>query len=219
MSFLGGLIKKGLRMIPGVGTIMAGAEMIGDVSKAVKGVIKKPTLVPKKLVSGTGQKLLGYSGVGGVIKNLPALSGVSKGARVGQIAARTLNTLGNVGTTVYLGDMAINAVTHGKKTALQQGMPQTIDESMLRPYYRAPRGYVVVRDTQSGKYIGVRKADARQLGLWRPKPKPPISVRDWHAYKSAVRTEKKIKKVFSHSFRGSHHGASVCRSTRKRAKC
>jgi hypothetical protein len=214
MSLFGNLIKKGLHMIPGVGTILSGAEMIGAVGKAVKGAVKKPTLVPKKLGLSAGQKLLGQ----GTINSLPALSGVSKGTRVGQFAARTLNTLGNLGTTVYLGDMAINAVTHGKKTALQQGMPQTIDESLLRPYYRAPRGYVVVRDTQSGKYIGVRKADARQLGLWRPKPKPPISVRDWHAYKSAIKTEKKIKKVFSHSFRGSRHASRVCHTT-KRAKC
>jgi D-hexose-6-phosphate mutarotase len=105
--------------------------------------------------------------------------------------------------------MAIQAVHHGKKASsmLQNALPQTVDASQLRQYYRAPRGYVIVHDQATGQTIGVRKQDARQLGLWQPKPKPPISVKDWHAYKSAMRTEKKIKKVFKHSF-AKHHARS-----------
>jgi hypothetical protein len=213
MSLLGTLVKKSLSFIPGVSQLVTAGEMIGAVAGAVKKIpakgvspqklitttsLMKPPLISKnKIPPGTVEKLN--------FSNKP----LSAGARAGSLAARGLNALGTIGTTVYLGDLAIQAVTHGRNNQTVAGLPQTVDQSLLRPYYRAPKGYVVVKDQATGKYIGVLKADARRLGLWRPKPKPPISVADWHAYKGAIRTEKKIKKVFSHSFRG-HRSAGHC---------
>jgi hypothetical protein len=69
-----------------------------------------------------------------------------------------------------------------------------LDDAYLQTYYRAPRGYVVVRDA-SGRPFAVNKAIARSFGIWRPKKKPPISVSDWQAYKKAERVEKKLKRI------------------------
>jgi len=72
--------------------------------------------------------------------------------------------------------------------------PYSLDDQFLRTYYRAPPGYVVVRDA-NGKPFPVMKKAARMMGLWKPAKKPPISVRDWSALKRANSTVKKIKQV------------------------
>jgi hypothetical protein len=187
------ILGKGLRSVPILGTAIGIADMAADIGKTAGGLLKR---LPKNVPVSSLPQLPAIRSMPGAVSRLPSI-----GSRVGSLAGRGLNIAGAVGSTVYLGDMAINAVTHGKKNSVQQSMlPQTVDESQLKAYYRAPKGYVVVKDTVSGKVIGVRKADARALGLWKPKPKPPISVKDWHAYKAAIKTEKKIKKVFHHSF-------------------
>lgn len=72
--------------------------------------------------------------------------------------------------------------------------PWSLDDQYLRTYYRAPKGYVVLRD-QDGKPFPVEKRIARELGYWKPNKKPPISVSDWQALKKSSRTIKKLKRV------------------------
>lgn len=69
-----------------------------------------------------------------------------------------------------------------------------LDDSALRVYYRAPKGYVVVRDP-SGKPYAVLKSVARSFGLWKPARKPPISATDWKNFKRNQAIEKKLKKI------------------------
>jgi hypothetical protein len=212
MSWLS-VLGKGLRSVPILGTAIGMADMAADIGKTVGGVLKK---LPKKMPASQLPNLPAVRSMPG----LPVGRGMGAGARVGSMVGRGLNVAGALGSTVYLGDMAINAVTHGKRNGMQSSMlPQTVDESQLRTYYRAPKGYVVVKDTVSGKVIGVRKADAKALGLWRPKPKPPISVRDWHAYKSAIKVEKKIKKVFHHSFTAKRKSYGGSHAVHHKSKC
>jgi len=70
----------------------------------------------------------------------------------------------------------------------------SLDDQYLRPYVRAPKGYVVLRDA-NGKPFPVLKKAAKAFGLWKPAKKPPISVKDWSALKRANSTVKKLKKV------------------------
>lgn len=72
--------------------------------------------------------------------------------------------------------------------------PWSIDDSHLRTQYRAPKGYVVVRD-KDGQPFGILRKAAIQLGLWKPAKKPPISVREWNALKMSHRVVKKMKRV------------------------
>lgn len=69
-----------------------------------------------------------------------------------------------------------------------------LDDAYLKTYYRAPKGYVIVRDNQ-GRPFAVNKMIARQFGIWKPNKKPPISVRDWSSFQRAKRVEKKLRKI------------------------
>lgn len=98
-----------------------------------------------------------------------------------------------------------------------------LDDAYLKTYYRAPRGYVVLRDAQ-GRPFAVNKMIAKQFGLWRPKKKPPISVSDWQCYKKAERVEKKLRKIAgpalrkrnSRSSSGSARATVTARATTRR---
>lgn len=59
----------------------------------------------------------------------------------------------------------------------------------------APPGYVMVHDPISGAKAAVPKRMAIDAGLWKPAPKPPISVRQWHALKHAKAAIKHLHKV------------------------
>jgi len=85
----------------------------------------------------------------------------------------------------------------------------SLDDAYLKPYYRAPKGYVVLRDAD-GKAFACMKAIAKQFGLWKQKPKPPISIRDWHSYQRAKRVEKKLVKIARGAMH--HRGHSVARA-------
>ncbi|MGH7198310.1 MAG: hypothetical protein ACREH5_06185, partial [Candidatus Omnitrophota bacterium] len=64
--------------------------------------------------------------------------------------------------------------------------------SYLRTVPRAPRGYVVVRDVQGRPYAMMRFV-AQKVGMWRPKQKPPISVRDWNSLRRSNSVIKKLQ--------------------------
>jgi len=74
-------------------------------------------------------------------------------------------------------------------------MPDVLDPSVLKTYYRAPKGYVIVRDPASGQVMAVRKAIAKAYHLWKPARKPPISASDWHHYQRNRQLEKKLLKI------------------------
>ena len=88
-----------------------------------------------------------------------------------------------------------------------------LDDAYLKVSYRAPRGYVVVRDPQGRPYC-VLKAAAKAFGLWRPADKPPISVGDWNAFKSAARVEKKLRKIAGPALR-KHSRGTACKTRKK----
>jgi len=69
-----------------------------------------------------------------------------------------------------------------------------LDDSYLKTYYRAPRGYVIVHDAAGRPYAVLRQI-ARQFGLWKPAARPPISATDWKHYKRNKATEKKLIKI------------------------
>lgn len=88
-----------------------------------------------------------------------------------------------------------------------------LDDSYLRVYYRAPRGYVIVRDAQGRPYAVLRQI-ARQFGLWRPAAKPPISATDWKHYKRNQAIEKKLVKIARPALR--HHTRPAATKTKRR---
>jgi len=61
--------------------------------------------------------------------------------------------------------------------------------------YRCPKGYVLVTDRATGAKSCVLKCVAREMGLWRARPKPPISAADYRKMRIAARVEKKVKRL------------------------
>jgi hypothetical protein len=79
-----------------------------------------------------------------------------------------------------------------------------MNHPLIRAYYRAPKGFVIVR--QNGQYVGaVRKDVARRAKLWKPARKPPITARDWHCYQTAEKVEKKLRKIAGKAVRATQH--------------
>lgn len=88
-----------------------------------------------------------------------------------------------------------------------------LDDAYLKTYVRAPKGYVIVRDA-SGRPFAVNKAVAKQFGLWKPSPKPPISATDYKHFKRNKIIEKRLKKIAGPLIR-KHTTAARATSKRK----
>lgn len=59
---------------------------------------------------------------------------------------------------------------------------------------KAPRGYVIVT-LPDGNKVGMLKVLARKYGLWKPRPKPPVSGWDMKAINRAAGAKKRVKKL------------------------
>jgi len=88
-----------------------------------------------------------------------------------------------------------------------------LDDAYLRVYYRAPRGYVLLRDA-NGKPYAVLKQIARSFGLWKPSAKPPISATDYKHYKRNKAIEKKLVKIARPALR--RYGSTSRKTTSKK---
>lgn len=69
---------------------------------------------------------------------------------------------------------------------------QVISKGNLRTYYRAPKGFVVMKDS-AGDPMGVPKYIAKMYG-WKPAKKPLLSIRDTSAIRHAGAVISKLKK-------------------------
>jgi hypothetical protein len=81
-----------------------------------------------------------------------------------------------------------------------------LDDSYLKVMYRAPRGYVVVRDP-NGRPYPLQKWAALRAGWWHAARRPPITAGEWHQYQTALRVEKKLAKIARRALR--KHGAGT----------
>jgi hypothetical protein len=161
-----------------------------------------------------------FDKVGGqVVSSLPGGKQLQAAGRaVSSIFAKPGTAAGvaaaaGIGTGAGIMSMAGGGAPGG---ALMQGgqlLPPIIDSTLLRPYYRAPRGYVIVRDPSSGEVYGMLKAYARANHFWKPSRRPPISAGDWHKYQTAKAVEKRLMKIARSGLR--HHSRPQQISGRK----
>lgn len=90
-----------------------------------------------------------------------------------------------------------------------------LDDAYLRPYYRAPKGYVIVRDA-NGRPFAVNKKVAQQFGVWKAAAKPPISATDYKHYKRNQIIEKKLRKIAGPALR--KHGTRTAKAAPTKRK-
>jgi len=163
--------------------------------RLAKGLRKMPGL---KLVPGLGTALIAadvgfsaYNALNGKTKTGPPAPSMMSSSRRRPLMISPGQTGGGLVPRGPGGGM--QAPWHDPSTPA--GLkPYALDDSYLKTYYRAPHGYVVVRDAK-GRPYPLLKTIARQSGLWKPAKKPPISVRDYQALKRADKTVRRIKKV------------------------
>lgn len=177
-----------------LGILGAGAAIFTGVKKAWYAV-KKPK--PKVQVSAASGSVVGSQLPAVVQSGLPAVSTGGLPALAGVAAAGAVASQATGLTSLipwWKGP--------GGKLQLPWNDPRvpeflkqfSLDDSYLKVYYRAPRGYVVLRDAQ-GRPFAVMKQVAKQFGLWKPSPKPPISVTDWRCLRRAESVERKLRKI------------------------
>lgn len=174
--------------------IRSASKAVGTVVKAASTVSKVPVLGQAlKVVPGVGTALTlanvgmtgynmlkgGSSGNTGFAGGMPALPG-------------NMPALPGQGAPPIVGDRSILRDDPNIAEAIK---PFAIAERNLRTAYRSPiKGYVVVRDSV-GDPLAVPKWIAKAYFGWKPSRKPPISVGEWNAIKTADRASKKVKKA------------------------
>jgi len=166
-------------------------SLFGRIVKAGVGVAKVATKNPLlKLVPGVGSAL-GLAGVG-----LSAYDAL-KGSGGGGMPALPMLPGGSGGGGVPPGFPNPKAGNRGifrnDANVTDELKPVVISKGDLRQYYRAPKGYVIMRD-QVGDPMGVPKHIARRYG-WKPAKKPLLSIRDTQALKHAGIAIKKLQKA------------------------
>jgi len=165
-------------MIRGVTAV---AKVVGRNSVvATRAVAKTPLVrsVVKQTAIGAGIYALGNAVTGGGGSSLPALPG---GGMPGLPSAP---------------GMGNRSIFRDDPNVIEALKPYAISAANLATYYRAPRGFVIVRDSNGDPYALPKKI-AQWAHLWKASPKPPISVGEMQALKRADRTAKKVKKILS----------------------
>jgi hypothetical protein len=170
-------------------------SMLAKGIKSAYFAVKKPMPKVKAVVAAAAKAagVVGTYAAADVVANQ-----LSKGLTgPGGFGLPALNVGGQVG-----GGIAALAARPG--TSIQSAMPDVLDTSVLKTYFRAPKGYVIVRDPGTGSVVAVRKAIAKAYHLWKPARKPPISASDWHHYQRNQQLEKKLLKIAGPAIRRRH---------------
>lgn len=171
-----------------VGKLVSGAVSLAPGGSKVVGAIKKGTGFLAKTFESRGAQAGAAAAGGAVVGGTAiALSGAGGGAPALPVP--------------YAGGTAVGSAYAGGGM-----LPEVLDPASLRTYYRAPKGFVIVRDRATGQIAVVRKDVARRAHLWTPARKPPISAGDWHRYQTARSVEKKLLKIARHALR--RHGGN-----------
>ena len=185
------LVSKvpGIKAIPVVGSVVAGAELVstgvdfisgGNRSSAAPAAPALPPVLPQAARLPAIPRQTGGIvpfGTGARAPILPSFnrSGPVTVPQAGPVRPGGPSSVQNLMTAEALKQFAIPA-------------------NALRTYFRAPPGFVIVRDA-NGQVFGVLKSIAKQAGIWKPSKKPPISVRQWSSLKRANSTVNKIKRI------------------------
>jgi len=172
-------VKAAPIVLKGAATVStAGAAY--QVGKAVLGAVKKPT--------STGGIVPGAGGVPSY--GLPPVPGLQAGtgARKAPLLPRSGSILGNPMKGPG-GKMQLPFTGAEIPKMLEQF---SLDDRYLTIGYRAPKGYVVIRD-QDGKPFPVLREMAIRFGLWKPAKKPLLSIRDTNSLKRASHAIRKLK--------------------------
>ena len=200
-----GFIKKGVKAVTGITRHLPGP--IGTVSgiahRGLKGRGPRSPRPPQRFPqtftrpAPTGGGVFGGDPYGTGRTDLQRMADMgalvfggvpSKVGAVRNLAGDASRLLG----PAFQGGASVSVPSAGGSLATLQNVP-IITQPQVRQIQKAPPGYVLV--TRNGVTAAVLKPVARQMGLWKPRKKPPISVSEYTALQKANRAETKIKRL------------------------
>jgi len=170
---------------------MGFGSFFSRIGSSVAGVARGATKIPGVgLIPGVGTALsvvgaassaygIARSLTSGGGPSLPALPSSGGAAAAG--AGALMNPL-----------MGQRSIFRNDPNVVEALKPYAISMHNLKQYYRAPKGFVVMRD-QVGDAYGIPKNLAKTYLGWKPAKKPLLSVRDTNAIRHAGVAIKKLQ--------------------------
>jgi len=172
---------KGVKAVAKPLSAIGNIPVVGSVVKAV------PFVGAGLAAAGAVSSLLPGGGGGGggqVAGGLPALPGMGS-MGIPPVAGQGFPGMAGMGDrSIFRNDPNVSA----------QIAPWAIPARGLRQSFRAPKGFVVLRD-EKGDPFGLPKFIARKMGWWKPAKKPPISAGEWAALGKANKVVRTLKKA------------------------
>jgi hypothetical protein len=168
---------------------MAFGSLLRKVGKAAATLSKSPLGRVAGLVPGLGTVVSGIGLAGTAYGAYSALSSKAGPSLPAMPGGMMMPVSGGFAGQAGPGDRSILRNDPNVVEALKA---HAIPMRGLRSYYRAPKGYVVVRDNV-GDPMGIPKFMAKQYFGWKPAKKPLLSIRDTSALKRAGTAIKKLQ--------------------------
>jgi len=172
-------------MARGLGKLLRQARRIPFVGKALRAV---PGVGTALVAADIGYSLFKSGSVasGGGMPPLPNMSGVG-------------------GMIPFDPNMGKRSIFRDDPNVMEALKGFAIPARDLKEYFRAPRGFVVMRDKNNDPF-GIPKIIAKKWLGYREADKPPISVRDWNSLKRADSVIKKFRKIEQRAMRIGNFG-------------
>jgi len=169
----------------GFGSLLRRAGgVVGSVARSPIGGLAKG-------IPGIGTALTAV-GVGATLYG--AMKGGSGGGGAGMPPLPAIGGSGGGGIPLANTQMGNRSIFRNDPNVIDQLKPWAISMRDLRQYFRAPKGFVIRKDSKGDPY-GIPKSMAKQYLGWKAAPKPPISIRDWHSLKRAGHVIDKFKAI------------------------
>lgn len=191
---LGTVASIAANFIPGGGLIKTAVQLGGK-------ILSNPAVRTVGTIGAVGAGTAGIARVasGGTSMQLPVLGGVGGSLPALATQSQAINQASGGIVPFWRGP--------GGKLQLPWNDPRipemlkawALDDSALKVYYRAPKGYVIMRDPQ-GRVYGLPLQIAKQMG-YKVAAKPPISATDYKNFKRAAVIEKKLMKIAAPAIR------------------
>ena len=209
MSVFSSIIKK---VVPGALSLAADIIPGGSL---VKTGLKLAAPALKTVFSGTGAKLVAGTAVaaGGVALAKTTFGG----AKVGALPALPALQSGGMAASSSFspGGSGIMPVPNPGAPNQYAPKPMVLDATYARAYYRAPKGYVILRDP-NGQLYCVEKHYARKNGWWKPARKPLLSATDSYHLKRNQQLIKKARKAIGPIIKQATKSSGKCTPSRKK---
>lgn len=175
-----GAVLGGLSLARAVGGSAIGRTAISTVGRGLRAI------------AGTPARRVALSAGGGVVAG--DVISASSGLRTVTSASTPVVASSPVFTGPVMTDQPmVPKSASGRAMAAQAGeLPLTLPVQYTA-VARPPRGYVTVM--YNGAKLFMLKGCAKDLGLWSPEPKPPISPSDWRNLRRARTTARKAARV------------------------